>query len=103
MCAAASSHFPAPSFLCVPLLSLCSLFPPLLCVLLLPPQRLETQRANLPDSFTYTVLVRAMLVSGRCELAQQVRVTFIALLALLLLLLIAPYAANALLLEPPHA
>lgn len=43
------------------------------CVCVCVPQRLETQRANLPDSFTYTILVRAMLVSGRCELVQQVR------------------------------
>eukprot|EP00775_Hariotina_reticulata_P005964 gene5964-6203_t len=35
-------------------------------------QRLETEPANLPDSFTYTALMRAILVSGRVELTQQV-------------------------------
>jgi pentatricopeptide repeat protein len=36
-------------------------------------QRLETERANLPTAYTYTALLRAMVVSGRCELTQQVR------------------------------
>ncbi|WIA36338.1 hypothetical protein OEZ86_007659 [Tetradesmus obliquus] len=34
-------------------------------------QRLETEPANLPDAFTYTALMRGVLVSGSVELTQQ--------------------------------
>jgi pentatricopeptide repeat protein len=35
-------------------------------------QRLETEPANLPDSYTYNALMRGVLVSGSVELTQQV-------------------------------
>jgi hypothetical protein len=43
-------------------------------------QRLETEPANLPDSYTYTALMRGVLISGRVELAQQVNILIIVLI-----------------------